>query len=306
MTFLSFLFKMILEKFEGGINMSDLMSYLFETNAIKFCEENKPFWYTSGKIGPYFINTHFVYGNEKDAVELLSFIDECLADKLSLPEKVFEKVLKQYETNEIYKNVINTMKNYIEQNIDISEIDYVSGGERRDWFFSNIIAYLLNKPHLSIYKDLSVVESDSSFKTAKHINSLEGKRVLHVADLITVASSYIRAWIPAIRNLGSKICWSCVVVDRMQGGKDKIEAEGVKSLSLVQVDKNLFKRAHELNIINESQVHMLNSFFENPDESMKQFLIANPEFLENSLNADEKTRKRAQLLVDGNLYGLNS
>ena len=118
--------------------MSDLMSYLFETNAIKFCEENKPFWYTSGKIGPYFINTHFVYGNEKDAVELLSFIDECLADKLSLPEKVFEKVLKQYETNEIYKNVINTMKNYIEQNIDISEIDYVSGGERRDWFFSNI------------------------------------------------------------------------------------------------------------------------------------------------------------------------
>ena len=285
--------------------MSDLMSYLFETNAIRFCEENKPFWYTSGKIGPYFINTHFVYGNEKDAVELLSFIDECLADKLTLPEKVFEKVLKQYETNEIYKNVINTMKNYIEENIDVAEIDYVSGGERRDWFFSNIIAYLLNKPHLSIYKDLSVVESDSNFESTKPISSLDGKKVLHVADLITVASSYIRAWIPAIRNLGSKICWSCVVVDRMQGGKDKIEAEGVKSLSLVQVDKNLFKRAHELNIINESQVNMLNGFFENPDESMKQFLISHPEFLENSLNADEKTKKRAQLLVDGNLYGLN-
>ena len=47
--------------------MSDLITYLFETNAIRFCEENKPFWYTSGKIGPYFINTHFVYGNEKDA-----------------------------------------------------------------------------------------------------------------------------------------------------------------------------------------------------------------------------------------------
>ena len=285
--------------------MSDLMSYLFETNAIRFCEENKPFWYTSGKIGPYFINTHFVYGNEKDAVELLSFIDECLADKLTLPEKVFENVLKQYETNEIYKNVINTMKNYIEENIDVTEIDYVSGGERRDWFFSNMIAYLLNKPHLSIYKDLSVVESDNNFENAKPISSLDGKKVLHVADLITVASSYIRAWIPSIRNLGSEICWSCVVVDRMQGGKDKIEAEGVKSLSLVQVDKNLFKRAHELNIINESQVAMLDAFFENPDESMKQFLIDHPEFLKNSLNADEKTRKRAQLLVDGNLYGLN-
>ena len=75
--------------------MSKLISYLFETNAIRFCEENKPFWYTSGKIGPYFINTHFVYGNENDAVELLSFIDDCLSDKLTLPEKVFNKVLKQ-------------------------------------------------------------------------------------------------------------------------------------------------------------------------------------------------------------------
>jgi len=285
--------------------MSKLMSYLFETNAIRFCEENKPFWYTSGKIGPYFINTHFVYGNEKDAVELLSFIDECLADKLTLPEKVFEKVLKQYETNEIYKNVIDTMKNYIEENINVSEIDYISGGERRDWFFSNMISYLLEKPHLSIYKDLSVVESNSKFENSNAINSLEGKKVLHIADLITVASSYIRAWIPAIRNLGSEICWSCVVVDRMQGGKNKIEAEGVKSLSLVQVDKNLFKKALELNIINESQVDMLDAFFENPDESMKQFLIEHPEFLEDSLKSDEKTRKRALTLVEGNLYGLN-
>ena len=285
--------------------MSDLMSYLFETNAIRFCEENKPFWYTSGKIGPYFINTHFIYGNERDAVELLSFIDASLSDKLTLPKKVFEKVLKQYQTNEIYKNVIDTMKSYIEENIDVSEIDYISGGERRDWFFSNMISYLLNKPHLSIYKDLSVVESDSKFEISHPIDCLKDKKVLHVADLITVASSYIRAWIPAIRSLGSNICWSCVVVDRMQGGKDKIEAEGVKSLSLVQVDKNLFKKALDLNIINETQVAMLNGFFENPDETMKKFLIDHPEFLKNSLNADEKTKKRAQLLVDSNLYGLN-
>jgi len=285
--------------------MSDLTTYLFETNAIRFCEENKPFWYTSGKIGPYFINTHFVYGNEKDAVELLSFIDECLADKLALPEKVFEKVLKQYETNEIYKTVIDTMIQEIKNNIDISEIDYISGGERRDWFFSNMISYLLNKPHLSIYKDLSVVESDSKFEHSYSIDSLSDKNVLHIADLITVASSYIRAWIPAIKDLGSKICWSCVVVDRMQGGKDKIEAEGVKSLSLVQVDKDLFRKALELNIINESQVDMLDAFFENPDESMKQFLIEHPEFLEDSLKSDEKTRKRALTLVEGNLYGLN-
>ena len=285
--------------------MSDIMSYLFETKAVKFCEENKPFWYTSGKIGPYFINTHFVYGSEKDATELLSFIDECLADKKTLPEKVFKKVLKQYEENEIYHNVIDAMKNYIEKNIDVSEIDYISGGERRDWFFSNILAYLLDKPHISIYKDLSSVISDSKFENSETVNTIDNKQVLHVADLVTVASSYIRAWIPAIKNIGGQMCWSCVVVDRMQGGKEKIEAQGVKALSLVNVDNTLFETAYKNGIINENQLTMLKKFFENPDETMKQFLINYPEFLENSLKADEKTAKRAKLLVDGNLYGLN-
>lgn len=60
-----------------------------------------------------------------------------------------------------------------------------------------------------------------------------------------------------------------------------------------------------MGIINQNQEKMLNDFFSNPDETMKQFLIAHPEFLENSLVADEKTKKRAKLLVDGNLYGLN-
>ena len=285
--------------------MSDIMSYLFETKAIRFCEENKPFWYTSGKIGPYFINTHFVYGNEKEASELLSFIDQCLSDKITLPEKIFKKVLKQYEENEIYHNVIDAMKNYITENINISEIDYISGGERRDWFFSNIIAYLFDKPHISIYKDLLTVVSDSKFENTKPITNIDNKKVLHVADLVTVASSYIRAWIPAIKNIGGQMCWSCVVVDRMQGGQEKLKAEGVKALSLVNVDSTLFETAYKNKIINENQLSMLKKFFENPDKTMRDFLIQHPEFLENSLNGDEKTAKRAKLLIDGNLYGIN-
>ena len=284
--------------------MSNIISYLFETNAIRFCEENKPFWYTSGKIGPYFINTHFIYGSEKEAVELLSFIDSSLSDKMTLPKKVFDKVLKQYNENKIYHDVIENIKSYIEENIDINEIDYVSGGERRDWFFSNVIAYLLKKPHITIYKDLSTVVSNYDFSNTYEISNLEGKKVLHVADLITVASSYIRAWIPAIKNLGANILWSCVVVDRMQGGKEKLDAEGIKSLSLVNVDTNLFKNALDMGIINENQLELLNNFFKDPDDCMREFLINHPEFLENALNSDEKTKKRAKLLVDGNLYNL--
>ena len=286
--------------------MSDTISYLFETNAIKFCEENKPFWYTSGKIGPYFINTHFIYGSESDAVALLSFIDDSLSDKMTLPKKVFEKVLKQYNENKIYQDVINHMKDHIEKSIDVSEIDFISGGERRDWFFSNMIAYLLDKPHITIYKDLSCVISDSHFNETKKSYNIEGKKVLHVADLITVASSYLRAWIPAIENLGGKILWSCVVVDRMQGGEEKLSEKGIKSLSLVKVDTDLFKKALDMGIINSSQLDMLNNFFDAPDKTMREFLINHPEFLKNALEADEKTKKRAKLLVDNNLYNIDS
>ena len=284
--------------------MNEVVSYLFKTNAIRFCEENKPFWLTSGRISLYFINTHFMYGNEEDAVKLLSYIDEALANHETLPKKVFEKVYKQYQENEIYKNVIDIMKKYIEENIDINSIDYISGGERRDWFFSNMLAHLFKKPHISIYKDLSAVISDSNFEQTKKVENIEGKKVLHIADLITVASSYIRAWIPAIENLGAKMVASCSVVDRMQGGKERIEEKGVKSLSLVHVDKSLFKEALNLNVINENQEKMLEGFFENPDETMRKFLIEHPEFIENALNSDEKTKKRAKLLVEQDLYNL--
>jgi len=57
--------------------------------------------------------------------------------------------------------------------------------------------------------------------------------------------------------------------------------------------------------ITEDQNEMLNKFFENPDETMKDFLINHPDFLEDALRSDEKTVVRARLCIEGNLYGLN-
>ncbi len=284
--------------------MSNLVSYLFETNALRICPDNKPFWYTSGKIGPYYINTHFLYGSEQDAVNLLKFIDSEKENKETLPKKVFEETFNHYNENEIYKNVINEMIAFIKENINVDEIDYISGGERRDWFFSNIIANLLSKPHITIYKDLSMVVTDSTFEKELNKSEVKGAKVLHIADLITEASSYIRAWIPAIKSLEAEIAWSTVVVDRMQGGKEKLENENVKSLSMINIDASLFEKALSMNIINENQFEMLKNFYENPDETMRNFLIAHPEFLENALASDEKTAARAKLCIDSNLYNL--
>lgn len=285
--------------------MSNLVSYLFKTNAFKVCPDNKPFWYTSGKIGPYFINTHYLYGSEKEAAELLEFIDIEKDNKLEVPKKVLDKCLEQYNTNSIYKDVVDEMVNYIKQNLSLDEIDYISGGERRDWFFSNIIAYLLGKPYITTFKDLSCAVTTADFSETVDKKDLTGKKVLHVADLVTAASSYVRAWIPAVQSLGAEIVSSVVVVDRMQGGTERLKSLGIDAHSLIQIAPSMFKQALDLGIITNDQNQMLNRFFENPDGTMKEFLVTHPDFLEEALHSDEKTVVRARLCIEGNLYGLN-
>ncbi len=288
--------------------MSKLMSLLFETSAFKVADENNPFWYTSGKIGPYFVNADYLYGSEEDSKNLLSFIDNELEtqDKTNIPSHIFNKVLEHYNSNEIYKYIIDEMKKYIEENIDISQIDYISGGERRDWFFSNIIAYLLNKPHVTIYKDLTTVLSNSNFSESKLVSEIKDKKFLHIADLLNWSASFTRSWIPSVNNLGSNIIWSIFAVDRMNGGTETLTNSGVKVFSLLQIDDNLFVKAKELGVINEKQLTMLRNFVKDPDGSMKQFLIEHPEFIENSLKSDNpKTVKRANTLIEQNIYGLN-
>ena len=285
--------------------MSNIMSYLFETKAIKFCEENKPFFLTSGMISPYFVNTHFLFGSEKEATEFLSYIDTLLEDRISLPKKVFDKVLVQYQNNSIFKYTIDTMIKSITDSVDLTQIDYISGGERRDWYFSNMIAYLLKKPHLTLFKDMEAFVSPYDFSSTEKITDLTGKKALNASDLVTAASNYVRSWLPAIRNLNGELAWTCYVVDRKQGGTETLIKEGVQTIPLAFVDNSLFERAYELHVINSAQLEMLKKFYEDPYSTMKQFLINHPEFLENALHADEKTKKRAQLLIDGNLYGLN-
>ena len=285
--------------------MSDIMSYLFETKAVKFCEENKPFFLTSGTISPYFVNTHFLYGNEKEATEFLSYIDTLLEDRVALPKKVFEKVLSQYENNTIFKYTIDAMIKSISENVSLDEIDYISGGERRDWYFSNMIAYLLKKPHLTLFKDMEAFVSPYDFSSTEKITDIKGKTVLNASDLVTAASNYVRSWIPAIENLNGKLLWTCYVVDRKQGGTEVLEKEGIKTIPLALVDNTLFERAFELGIINNGQLEMLKGFYHEPYETMRNFLIQHPEFIEEALKSDnERTLKRVKLLTEGNLYNL--
>lgn len=281
-----------------------LIDYLFKTKAIRVCPKDKPFWYTSGRIGPYYVNTHFLYGNEEKANSFLADIDRLKEDKLSCSKEIHRISKENYRTDEIYKGTIDALIAYIKEHIDMNKIDLISGGERRDWFFSFIVAEILNKPHITLFKDLTaVIYMDEESVPA---GSFKGERVIHIADLITTASSYERAWVPAIKNLGADVKWSLVVVDRMQGGNEVLTGLGVESHALVDIDTKVFTKAKESGYIDEAQLNLVLDYMKDPEGSMKGFLKKNPDFLAQTLAGDGKTAQRARLLVENDFYHVSS
>lgn len=272
-----------------------IVSWLFETDAVRVCPEGQPFWYTSGKLGPFYINTQFLYGSEKAANDLLAVIESaCAGDKLAFYDTVWAEIERQLASCPIYAQLIDLLA------AEAAKVpaDFVSGGERRDFFFSMPVARKLGLPHLSIFKDLSSVYTTAEgVSMASDKANLSGKRSVHIADLITVASSYIRAWIPAVESLGAKIDWSLAVVDRDQGGSKILADAGCPLTTLVTIKPELFETARQLGRITEAQQQLVNDFIADPDAFMTAFLLAHPNFLADEIAKGGKRAQRAQLCI---------
>lgn len=284
----------------------ELVSLLFKTNAFKVSDADHPFWYTSGKLGPYFVNVDYLYGSAESSAELLSKIDNWLINenKENIPALLFDEIMKQYDNNEIFKTVIDKIVEYIENNLEVNLIDYISGGERRDWYFSIPVAYLLGKPHITVFKDLTTVVSTCDFEEATEVDALQGKRVLHVTDILNTGSSFERAWVPAINKLGSKINWAIYVVDRNQSGDKNLKKLEVQPYSLVELNNDLFNLALAIDIIDVAQFKMLQQYFTDPDGTMREFIKNHPTFIDDVINSyNEKAAKRAKLCKEKNWYG---
>ena len=272
-----------------------IISWLFETDAVRVCPEGQPFWYTSGKLGPFYINTQFLYGSEADANRLLGVIEEaCTGDKLAFYDKVWADISAQLDSCPIFSQLIDLLCEAAKK----MDVDFISGGERRDYFFSMPVARKLGMGHLSIFKDLSTVYTDKDgVSMPSEQANLAGKKSVHIADLITVASSYVRAWIPAVEALGAKIAYSLAVVDRDQGGSQILADAGCPLTTLVVIKPELFETAKQLGRVNDEQIALINSFIADPDQFVTDFLTAHPDFLANEIAKGGKSAQRAELCI---------
>jgi orotate phosphoribosyltransferase len=273
--------------------MSHLIDALFNSKALDIAPADRPFWYTSGLFGPYYINTHFLAGGKERAQEILEAIERVSCPK---ERKTFSSVLigilrETESAYEPYRLVLDRLTESARQ----FKPSAISGGERRDFFFSLPVAVRLGLPHLTIFKDGDVYLSGKEDEDDRPVKAFTGTS-LHIADLVTEASSYLRTWIPSVRGTGALMSDTIAVVDRKQGGKAALLAEGIGLYSLVDISPDLFRAAAKRGQITPEQEAMLNTYYSAPDMFVSSFLSAHPGFLEEEELRDEKTAARVARL----------
>jgi len=278
------------------------LAWLFATQALKIAPADQPFWYTSGLIGPYYINTQFLCGGEAKAKEVLDLIEQKQYDHDKFHAILMTKLREIYQSHAIYRQTIDLMVQQVQTDFPFDQIDYISGGQRRDWFFAPLVAELTHKPLLYVYNDQSIYLADGT-----PAFDLKSAQVINVADLLTVASSYIDKWIPALAHSNAKLLWSLTGVDRKQGGEQILLDAGLTIVkSLFSIDLKLFEQALELEYIDQAQFELVKGFIQDPHGSMRSFIQSHPDFLEAALNSpDPKTKQRAEKQAAEDLYGLS-
>ncbi len=278
----------------------DLLKALLDTQALRLAPPGEVFWYTSGTVGPYYINTEYLYGGLEQAQQLLAFIDGHKEDA-DFAQRLQERVQKQCAEDAVYRQVVDGLVALARESG--AQFNGVSGGERRDWFFSLAVAERLGKPSLLIYKDGRTVVLDGQKLRTVRANDMD---VLHVADLVTEASSYVRDWIPAVAAGGGQIAYAANVIDRGQGGLETLNEQSIAAGALMRIDDALFGRLHAMGQIDEERYALLTRYHRDPHAAMRAFLQEHPQIVRAAFNGgDARAAARARLLVAENPYALN-
>lgn len=214
---------------------------------------NTFFIYTSGKIGNYYVNSESVMKNGED----YAYAAESLSVMIS-------KILGK-------------------------EYDVISGGERRDFIFSNPVAVSIEKPHLSLYRDGRFIGAD-----------VNGKRIVHVSDLNNEGSSPRNLWIPMIRNLGGNVENIFFYVDRMEGGVNVMRDLGLERHAVVSLDNEAWNYLLKANVVSEDVYREIRDRMEDRDEWARRMLKTDrgfEQFVEYLKNTDMKECARKVMEV---------
>lgn len=140
------------------------------------------------------------------------------------------------------------------------KFDVIAGGETAGIPFAALLARALGFPMIYVRK--ATMEHGLASRIEGFFQS--GKTVLLVEDLITDAGSKL-SFINAIRAAGAAVSDVLVVFDRLQGGKEALESEGIRlhALSDMNITLDLLRN---LNLVSSEILQEVLEYLKSPLE----------------------------------------
>ncbi len=271
-----------------------LLQRLIESEAIRVRKDSLdlPFWYTSGRPGPFYINVENLVG--PSVGDLLTRITALLAtdvDRAAKATAIWSIIDGELERDTRYQEAMALLTDFYGA-LEASSPAVVSGGERRDWFFSIPLARALKLPHLFLFKDGGQQLVDEKGRPLEDMPT--GTRVLHVSDIVNTAASYFRCWLPTLRRLEAVCDETLTVAVRATEGANKLEDAGVRILTPIQFDATVVREAAQLGLITEFTRDEIALYFDSPEQWTRQLLRESGAIILRHFAAlDDLKRKRA-------------
>jgi hypothetical protein len=277
----------------------DLIRLIHSTKAVSIWnrETGPVFWYIAGVPGPFYVNTELLIGAAASSL-LLDEITAILAqtvDPVERSERVTDVVMAVYGKNEVYQRLIATLAATSRAEFPAGSFDLVSGGERRDWLFSVPFAKECGIDHVFLFKNHSLYAK----------NPIKpGAKVLHLADLINNAASYLDLWLPILEKAGLFCAGTLCVVARGDG-MNKLAAKGLKAVSLNSVDLPFFEKSQASGLIDRAALDEIGAHFGSPKAWAEKYFIGHKS-LNDLSKLDPKSFERLRAFVEKDPWGLRA
>lgn len=279
-----------------------LTTALFSTDAISIWnnQTGPVFWYAANVPGPFYVNTEKLIGGAA-AEKLLQDINVILAKDVTLAEKselIHDTVMTEYNTNTIFQKVIATL--LVKARAQFGErYNCISGGERRDWFFSIPFAHESQLDHIFLFKDQSI------FTRPYRDQAQSSPKVLHVADLINNAASYFSNWLPTLKQHNLPLIGTACVITRGSAGIDKLKEANVEICALKNIDPAFFAELREINLIDKTAAEEITAYFTSKEDWAKKYILSKPHLFKME-TLDSKSKERLKFFLENDPWNLRA
>ncbi|MCW3994810.1 MAG: orotate phosphoribosyltransferase [Candidatus Bathyarchaeota archaeon] len=131
-----------------------------------------------------------------------------------------------------FREICDFYVEYITNNIGLKNFDRIAGIPLAGLPFASQIAYNLHKPFLYVRKGIKLHGRERRVEGIL----VSGDRVLLIDDLLTTGLTLKKAS-DAVKAEGGIVTGAVVFLDREEGGKQLLEANGVKLHSLLKISE---------------------------------------------------------------------